>query len=227
MSTFFKQVPRNAALLVSLLILIVLSPSIGEDLSGYVVELVFDAILLAGVYSVGPGKHRWPFLVLTVVTLAVRWGEHLSGVPALDVGALSITVLWLAYAVSIIIGHLFQRRDVTVDTILGSIVAYLLIAVGFTLGFEIIELQNPGSFSGLADGGAGDRAKLGSSMMYFSLVCITTMGFGDVVPVSNIARPLAVLEGVFGQLYLAVMIARLVGLHIAGAGGETKSGKEL
>ncbi len=52
--------------------------------------------------------------------------------------------------------------------------------------------------------------------MYLSLVCITTMGFGDIVPVSDIARPLAVLEGVFGQLYLAVMIARLVGLHIAG-----------
>jgi hypothetical protein len=52
-------------------------------------------------------------------------------------------------------------------------------------------------------------------MMYFSLVCITTIGFGDIMPLSNIARPLAALEGVFGQLYLAVMIARLVGLHVA------------
>lgn len=216
MSTLFKQIPRNAGLLVSLLILIVVSPSIGEDLSGYVFELVFDAILLAGVYSVGPGKHRWPFLVLTVVTLAVRWGGHLSGAPALDVGALSMTVLWLAYAVSIIIGRLFRRRDVSVDTILGSIVAYLLVAVAFTLSFEIIELQNPGSFSGISDHPRLHRRDLTSSMMYFSLVCITTMGFGDVVPLSNIARPLAVLEGVFGQLYLAVMIARLVGLHISG-----------
>lgn len=227
MSTFIHRIPRNAALLVTLLILIVLSPSIGENLSGYLVELIFDGILLAGVYSVGPGKHRWPFLVLTVVTLAVRWGEHLSGVPALDVGALSITVFWLVYAVWIIIAHLFQRRDVTVDTILGAVVAYLLVAVAFTLAFEIIELQNPGSFSGITDHPSLHRQDLGSSMMYFSLVCITTMGFGDVVPMSNIARPLAVLEGVFGQLYLAVMIARLVGLHIARAGDEKKSGKEL
>ena len=57
-------------------------------------------------------------------------------------------------------------------------------------------------------------------MLYFSLVCITTMGYGDIVPVSNLARPLAVLEGVFGQLYLAVMIARLVGLHIASSRGQ-------
>ena len=210
-----RHIPRNAALLVSLLLLIVASPSVPTDASGVLFELVFDAILLAGVYSVGPGKHRWPFLVLTVVTLGIRWGEHLSGITTLDVGALFITVIWLTYAVSIIIAHLFQRRDVTVDTILGAMVAYLMVAVAFTLVFEIMELRHPGSFSGLPDSAATHRPELAASMMYFSLVCITTMGYGDIVPVSDLARPLSVLEGVFGQLYLAVMIARLVGIHIA------------
>jgi len=217
MLTFLRQVPRNAALLVFLLALIVMSPIIAANASWHLIELIFDGILIAGVYSVGPGKHRWPFLVLTVATLSVRWGEQLSGVPQLDLGALSITVVWLVYADSIIIAHLFDRRDVTVDTILGAIVAYLLVAVAFTVVFEIIEIQKPGSFSGIADGAALVRSELTSSMMYLSLVCITTMGFGDIVPVSDVARPLAVLEGVFGQLYLAVMIARLVGLHLAGA----------
>jgi hypothetical protein len=215
MIQFIRDIPRNAALLVVLLLLIVVSPSIPESSSGVLFELVFDSVLIAGVYSVGPGRHRWPFLVLTVVTLAVRWGEHLSGGPQLDVGALLITVLWLVYAVSIIISHLFQRSDVTVDTILGAVVPYLLAAVAFTLAFEILELLQPGSFSGIPDQARSHRAELGSSMLYFSFVCITTMGYGDIVPVSDIARPLAVLEGVFGQLYLAVMIARLVGLHIA------------
>jgi len=215
MIRLIHDIPRNAALLIVLLVLIAVSPSIPETSSGVLFELVFDGILIAGVYSVGPGRHQWPFLVLTVVTLAVRWGEHLSGVPQLDVGALSVTVLWLVYAVSIIIGHLFQRRDVTVDTILGAMVTYLLVAVAFTIAFEIVELLQPGSFSGLPTEARSHRAELGSSMLYFSLVCITTMGYGDIVPLSNVARPLAVLEGVFGQLYLAVMIARLVGLHIA------------
>jgi len=216
MLTFLRQVPRNAALLVFLLALIVMSPTIAASASWHLIELIFDGILIAGVYSVGPTKNRWPFLVLTVATLGVRWGEKLSGAPQLDLGALSISVVWLIYADSIIIAHLFKRRDVTVDTILGAMVAYLLVAVAFTFVFEIIEIQNPGSFSGLADGAALNRSELTNSMMYLSLVCITTMGFGDIVPVSDIARPLAVLEGVFGQLYLAVMIARLVGLHIAG-----------
>lgn len=215
MIQFIRDIPRNAALLVVLLLMIVVSPSIPEGNSGVLFELVFDSVLIAGVYSVGPGRHRWPFLLLTVVTLAVRWGELLSGGPQLDVGALLITVLWLVYAVSIIIGHLFRRRDVTVDTILGSIVTYLLAAIAFTFAFEIVELLQPGSFSGIPDQARSHRSELGSSMLYFSFVCITTMGYGDIVPVSDIARPLAVLEGVFGQLYLAVMIARLVGLHIA------------
>jgi hypothetical protein len=215
MIQFIRAIPRNAALLVVLLLLIVVSPSIPEGNSGVLFELVFDSILIAGVYSVGPGRHRWPFLLLTVVTLAVRWGELLSGGPQLDVGALLITMLWLIYAVSIIIGHLFQRRDVTVDALLGAVVTYLLAAVAFTFAFEIVELLQPGSFSGIPDQARSHRAELGSSMLYFSFVCITTMGYGDIVPVSGIARPLAVLEGVFGQLYLAVMIARLVGLHIA------------
>ena len=215
MIQFIRDIPRNAALLVVLLLLIVVSPSIPEGNSGVLFELVFDSILIAGVYSVGPGRHRWPFLLLTVVTLAVRWGELLSGGPQLDVGALLITVLWLIYAVSIIIGHLFQRRDVTADTILGAVVTYLLAAIAFTFAFEIVELLQPGSFSGIPDQARSHRSELGSSMLYFSFVCITTMGYGDIVPVSDIARPLAVLEGVFGQLYLAVMIARLVGLHIA------------
>jgi hypothetical protein len=220
MPTLLQRIPRNAALLIALLTLIVGSSAIGDDGSGWLFELFFDAILLTGVHSVGPGKHRWPFLVLTVFTFGVRWTERLSGVVSLDVGALFITVVWLAYAVWIIIRHLFQRRDVTADTILGAIVAYLLVAVGFTLAFELIELRNPGSFSGIPMSAGSDRSELGSAMVYFSLVCITTMGFGDIVAVSDLARSLAVLEGVFGQLYLAVMIARLVGLHIARSSSE-------
>ena len=65
------------------------------------------------------------------------------------------------------------------------------------------------------DLGAGARVRLVASMIYLSLVYITTLGFGDVVPGSDLAKPIAALEGMFGQLYLAVLIARLVGLHLA------------
>lgn len=215
MLRIFPNVPRNAALLVLLLVLIVAAPLVPAERPDFLLELLFDAVLLSGVYSVGPGRHRWPFLMLTVATLGIRWGEIAAGFKGLDVGANSITVVWLVYALSIIVARLFRRSDVNVDTIMGAVVAYLLAAIAFSVLFQIIELQRPGSFSGLPENPNENRFDVSNTMLYFSLVCIATMGYGDVVPVSNLARPLAALEGVFGQFYLAVMIARLVGLHIA------------
>lgn len=215
MTALAKLVPRNAALLITLLALLVVAPLVPFETSGLVVELIFDAVLLAGVYSTGETRHRTPFVVLTVVTLGVRWGELVFDVAGLSVTALALTVAWLVFALSIIVTHLFRQRDVTVDTILGAIVAYLLAAVAFAMLFQILEIQRPGSFSGIPDEMASDRQGLGDVMLYFSMVCITTMGYGDIVPVSEVARPLSVVEGMFGQFYLAVMIARLVGLQLA------------
>jgi len=215
MTRFIRRVPRNAALLVGLLLLIIASPSFSGEASWIFVELTFDLILLTGVYSIGSGTHRWPFVALMVLTLGIRWVELLSGYEGFNLVALALSVIWLTYAIALIVAHLFQRRDVNVDTIVGAMVAYLLAAVAFSLLFQIIEVQRPGSFVGFPDISSGVEADLPSATMYFSLVCITTTGFGDIVPVSPIARPIAVIEGVFGQLYVAVMIARLVGLHIA------------
>ena len=214
MIRWLQRVPTHAGLLIVLLILIIVSPLVPIDRSAFILELLFDLVLLTGVHSVGPTRHRWPFLLLTVLTLGIRWGEELTGHGVLDVSALGITTIWLVYAISIIVGHLFQQREVTLNTIFGAVVTYLLAGVAFGMVFQIIELQSPGSFSGIPDSALVHRNQLTSSMMYFSLVCLTTMGYGDVVPASNLARPIAVLEGVFGQLYLAVMVARLVGLHI-------------
>ena len=215
MSDHARRVPRNAALLITLLSLIVLAPVLSPERSWYIVELLFGLILISGVYSIGPFKYRWAFVLLTVVTLVVRWVELLSVGSVMDVPAQALTVVWLGFAIAVIVKHLFQRSDVDIDTILGAVVTYLLAAVAFAIVFQIIELLTPGAFSGIADTAGDHREDLASAMMYYSLVCITTMGYGDVVPVGALARPLSVLEGVFGQLYLAVMIARLVGLHIA------------
>jgi hypothetical protein len=130
-----------------------------------------------------------------------------------------ITVVWIAFAITIVVRQLFREREVATNMIFGAIVAYLLAAVAFAYLYEILELFQPGSFSGIPDG--TNPRELGDALLYFSLVSLTTVGYGDIVPVSGLARPVVVFEGVFGTLYLAVMIARLVGLHIAaGMRGE-------
>ena len=212
-----RRVPSHLALLFVLLALIVVAPIVTGRRADLIIELFFNLVLLSGVYSVGPTAHRVPFLLLTVLVLGVRWGEKLTGVGGLDVTALVSTFVWLVYAVAIITADLFQRREVTLNTIFGAIVMYLLGALAFAQIFDILELLNPGSFEGLPVPESGTHAETSNALIYFSLVCITTMGYGDIVPASNLARPIAVIEGVFGQMYLAVMIARLVGLHIAAA----------
>jgi len=209
-----RKIPRSAALLLGVLVLIVISPSLSFKGGRLVAELIFDVIFMTGVYAVGLSRHRWAFAGLSAITLAVRWTELLHNGGGLDVLALGLTAIWLAYAASVIIVDLFQRSDVNSDTILGAIVTYLPVGIAFMMVFQVLELRYPGSFSGLPEGAHDHRHAMASSMMYFSLVCLTTMGYGDIAPVTDFARPLSVLEGVFGQLYLAVMIARLVGLHI-------------
>ena len=216
MVSLSKKFPPHAALLGGLLVLFVIAPIIPAHRAGFLAELLFDGVLLAGVYSVGRSRHRRWFVVLTVLTLGARWGQELLGSGTLGVGALGITAVWLSYAIVIITTHLFQRREVTLDTIFAAVVAYLLVAALFAHVFEIMELQRPGSFLGAPSAVPG-------TFTYFSLVCLTTMGYGDIVPLSSLARPITALEGVFGQMYLAVMIARLVGLNIATALGADYS----
>lgn len=211
-----QRSPNYGGLLFLLIVLIVVAPSATGPGAMFIVEALFDLVLVAGAYSAAArAGHSWPFLALTGVTLIVRWSAVFARGTALELGSAVITVTWIVYAIVIIGKQLFAEHKVTTNMIFGAVIAYLLAGIAFSFVYEAIELQQPGSFSGLPDG-AGPLA-LGDALLYFSLVSLTTVGYGDILPVSPLARPLAVLEGVFGTLYLAVVIARLVGLHIADA----------
>lgn len=206
-----QKSPHYGALLVVLLILLVVAPMV-HDRAGYGVELFFDLVLIVGAYSAAwQSRHRFPFLALTIITLAMRWADMALGDVGFSPASIALVVLWLAYAISLIVVALFRMEKVSTNAILGAIVAYVLSAVAFASGFELIERLEPSSFSGLPVGATA--ADVGNALLYFSIVSITTMGYGDILPVSELARSVAGLEGTFGTLYLAVMIARLVGLH--------------
>jgi hypothetical protein len=206
--------PNFGALLVVLCLLIVVAPLASVAGSALLVESLFGLVLLAGAYSVAwRGLQRWSFLAFTALTFVVRWCALLLGGLRLELASEVATVLWIVLVIVIVLGELFRRHDVTANTIMGSIVAYLLLAIAFASLYEILERSQPGSFNGIPEGATFHQ--LSDALIYFSLVSLTTMGYGDIVPVSNLARPLAALEGVIGTLYLAVMIARLVGLHVA------------
>ena len=207
-----RAAPHYGVLLVVLLILSVVGPAVHAETAGYGVEFFFDLVLVTGAYSAAwQSKHRLPFLALTVTTLVVRWTDMALDHTGFSLISVVLVVAWLVYAVGLIMVALFRMPDVNTNTILGAIVAFLLAAVAFSGVFELIELLQPGAFSGLP--ASGLQPDIEHALLYFSFVSITTMGYGDILPVSALARSFASLEGVFGTLYLAVMIARLVGLH--------------
>ncbi len=214
------RAPNSGVLLFVLILLIIAAPLATGEGAEVVVEALFDLVLVAGAYPAASRTGRsWLFLGLTALTLVVRWSALLWSPEGFEHASATITVVWIAFAITIVVKQLFQQAEVTTNMILGAIVAYLLAAVAFAYVYVLLELFQPGSFSGIPD--ATNPRELGDALLYFSLVSLTTVGYGDIVPVSGLARPVSVLEGVFGTLYLAVMIARLVGLHIV-AGMQEK-----
>lgn len=136
-------------------------------------------------------------------------------------------VLFFALAVGMVLHHLFERRAVNIDDILGSVCGYLMAALAWANVYSLIELLAPGAFLVATP----DQPSLTewhgreSLFTYFSLTTLTTVGYGDVTPVVPIARTTAMLEAVFGQFYIAVVVAQLVGSKLAESGVRDPAGR--
>jgi hypothetical protein len=127
--------------------------------------------------------------------------------------------LFFAFIAVIVLAAVLRDRTVTGDTISGAMCVYFLMGTMWAFLFMLVEAVHPGSFRlGEGETIAADPAHLRpvplSLFLYFSLVTLSTVGFGDIVPLSGPARGLATLEGIIGQFYMAVLVARLVGLYI-------------
>jgi hypothetical protein len=131
-----------------------------------------------------------------------------------------LTLLVLALFAIGILDDVLRRGRISADKIYGAVSVYLLLGFAWALGYAIVELINPGSFSGIMDTNRNNYGDQVAQLRYFSFATLTTLGFGDILPLSPAARTLAILEAVTGQIYLTVLIARLVGLHIIHASSQ-------
>ena len=127
-----------------------------------------------------------------------------------------LAAAWLIIAITlgtIVAGAVFRRGRVTYHRIVGAVLLYLLIAVGFAALFAFVGLSIPDAFKGVA---FKDDAALASELFYLSFVTLTTTGYGDIVPLHPVARSLCNIEAIVGQLYPATLLARLVTLELRG-----------
>lgn len=125
--------------------------------------------------------------------------------------ALTGHAIFLLLLVIFLFRHLLAEKRVTLDQVMAGIIIYLLIAGLWTQFYALTLLVNPDAVH--IAGGLGECPFL--TMYYFSVTTLTTAGFGDIVPVSDLARILAAYESLVGQVYLVVFIALLMGRHFA------------
>jgi hypothetical protein len=221
-------VSRHLILLCLLLALFLVSPLIATFRYGVVIlNLIGAAVLLAGVHSVG--QHSRLFAASAVIAIAaVLMNFAIVSFPAgwlILLSNLSLLVLLTLFS-SAILREVFRPGKIAADKIYGAICVYLLLGYAWAFAYALLEQIQPGSFSVPAeDGAAAEYIARVMRMRYFSFVTLTTVGFGDILPRSSTARTFATLEAIMGQMYLAVLVARLVGLHIVHGNSETARDK--
>ncbi|NIO10972.1 MAG: hypothetical protein GTO40_24365 [Deltaproteobacteria bacterium] len=157
-------------------------------------------------------------LVLLVCALIGTWFGYIADRPIIDLGGTVFKVSFLGFILILIATDVFEQEIVTVDTISGAICIYLLIGLMWAELYSLIEFIQPGSFTiqkFLPDAPGYNPQHQNPLFLYYSFVTLTTLGYGDITPLSPPARAFSFLEAVVGQIFVAVMIARLVGLHIA------------
>jgi voltage-gated potassium channel Kch len=128
--------------------------------------------------------------------------------------------MFLGGVILIVLNHIFRSGHIDFNTICAALSVYLLIAILWTQFYGLAELLDPGAFVyNTPIGGETTSMQMagGKSFVaiYYSLVTITTLGYGDIVPVSPAATMLATVEAVVGQFYLTVLVAWLVGMYIS------------
>ncbi|MBK1619744.1 ion channel [Lamprobacter modestohalophilus] len=206
---------RFAILLLSLLLLTTASSLVPLAIGALVGNLAASAVLLAGLFSM---YHRRGLLLVGMLlltpALATRWVFFWLETPALAPISLAFWLLFTSYNAGALFVFIQRRGTPTNDTIYGGVCVYVLMGYCFGAGFALLETLNPGSFN-FVNGTPESPLALEFQMAYFSLVTLSTLGYGDITPLSPVARSLAMVEAVVGPMFVAVFLARLVGVRTA------------
>lgn len=176
------------------------------------IDIFLTAIVISMVYTVSDKKgHVVIGLVLAIVMVALLWLQHFYASKPIAAIAMVTGVLFGALIITSLLGFMFKSAEVNREIIYAAILLYLMAALMWAFAYTFLELMDPASFN--VDLERPDGYVL--LFQYYSFVTITTLGYGDITPVSQVAKALSVLEAVVGQLYLVVVVAWLVGMHVS------------
>jgi len=210
---------RNIFLaLIAVVLIDALAPN--SAVRGLFGDLMLVAILVVALTETVRSRHNaiWA-LVFGIPAIAARLiAAFRPDTTAQNTATLTLSALFFLFLIWNLLHDLAQEERPTGERIFGALCAYLFIGICFALVYAHMEYRQPGTFS-ISNLGIGAAASEESSLVpvftYYSFVTLTTLGYGDITPVAEHARTLAWLEALLGQLYLAVMVAGFVAVHIS------------
>jgi len=210
----------NFGYLLGGLLILILSVAIAQELGireenrRLVLEPTLILLLLMGVWGLEKEK-KWLMRVggsiaATGVTIAVlNFFLNMAGLQLINMGILMVFFVGSTWIAS---RNLLLSGEIDINKIIGAICIYLLLGLNWAMLFLFTNMAIPDSFHGLTATTIGAQF---SEFMYFSFVTITTLGYGDLIPVKPLARTFAFLEAIVGQFYVAVLVAWLVGMYLS------------
>lgn len=194
--------------------------------------LVMGLIIAALVETTRERRHAVVALVLGLPAIIARLiASALPDSPGLNGAVLVLSAAFFGYLVWNILSDIMGESRPTSERVFGALCAYVFIGVMFALLYAHLEYRDPGAAAFTVSNTAiVESAQSESSLLplfiYYSFVTLTTLGYGDITPVSDAARTLAWMEALLGQLYLAVMVAGFVADHISKGGGGGRPPEE-
>ncbi len=210
----FPRKGKCGWLVLALLTILFLVPFVQPGtLGGILLGILATIVFLAGIYAVSDSaRHVWIGLLLMLPPFVMQWlsvtlqleTHHFFLEPSFYQFPFYIFLIYL------IAKYVFQQGQVTRDRLFGAASIYLLIGLFYTHVYLLLERVNPGSFSVGGDV-SGSTALEFRDFLYFSYATLTTLGYGDIAPISAHARSCALLEAIFGVLTVGILIARLAG----------------
>lgn len=203
---------RCLLLLVSLLALLLIQPILIKVSSRASSGVLSSLLLITAVYSLSYRKRTFVIgLVLGIPYFAAIWTNFLTTPKEYDLLEIASALAFLIFITVMLSQHVLTSRRVTADILFGVACVYLLLGVTWSFAYMLTEMIQPGSFV-LPEGIHVEPAQI-NELLYYSFVTLTTLGYGEILPVSPFARSLAIIESVAGVLYLALIVARLVAMY--------------
>jgi len=199
----------------ALILLIVTGPFIDQLEYGILIESVLITLVLFSALLAIGGRRSTLMLgtALVIPALAGKWVNYFRpdlAPPEIFLGA---SVLFTGYVVVHLFGFILRAPRITMEVLCTAVANYLMLGLLWAFGYTLVAGVNPDAFVVTYGVTSVGHLMRGVNSFYFSFATLCTIGYGDIVPVSGVARMLAILEAVVGMFYMTMLIARLVALY--------------